>query len=158
LKARLRCPWRRTFAHLPVPSTRTGLDNSCAQVTEATRTHKPWSFHPDHRSAAFPQLPYQVDMQTSRRRCAQTAHISLQHFNFQRAQTQNKQHTRTSGVSAVVHPEFPRSVAATPVPSSPLPRPVRLGEAVFRPGARKLQAKKTCSMTFSCQSLQKLEI
>jgi hypothetical protein len=42
-----------------------------------------------------------------RRRCAQTAHISLQIHQFQRAQTQNTQQTRTSGLSAVVYPIIP---------------------------------------------------
>ncbi|MGL6210146.1 MAG: hypothetical protein ACRC14_10000, partial [Paracoccaceae bacterium] len=64
--------------------------------------------------------PYKADMQTVKRRCAQTAHISLQLQTFQRARTQNAQHTRTSGVSAVMPPEFlSRRFTAASNPSDP---------------------------------------
>jgi hypothetical protein len=67
--------------------------------------------------SAVARIPCWSDMPRFRRRCAQTAHISLHSFNFQRAKTQNKQHTRTSGVSAVVHPVI-LSGAFQPGPAS----------------------------------------
>ena len=49
------------------------------------------------------------------------------HYICQRARTQNKQHTRTSGASAVVYPDFFTSVSARfPVPSVCIAASVRL--------------------------------
>ena len=92
-------------------------------------------------------------MQTVRRRCAQTAHISLHSHQCQRAWTQNKQHTRTSGVSAVAHPDFVTSVSSR-FPSAPSAslRLVVFGEAVFRESFWGPQEKKAWSLSFFCRT------
>jgi hypothetical protein len=76
----------------------------------------------------------------------QTAHISLQIFNFQRAQTQNKHHAGISSVTLALHPEDFQTFAFA---SGPHRRSViRFGEAVFRQGCKKPQEEKDRKMTF----------
>ena len=48
-------------------------------------------------------LPCWADMQTVKRRCVQTAHISLQISSFQRAQTQNKRTANLLARPAALH-------------------------------------------------------
>ncbi len=74
-------------------------------------------------------------------------------YTFQRARTPNKQHTRTSGVSAVLPPDYFPATSVT-VPSacrSAFPRPFRFGEAVSRPGRPNPQEEKTHRVTIYCQ-------
>ena len=76
----------------------------------------------------------------------QTAHISLQIFNFQRAQTQNKHHASITSVTLALHPYYFQTVAFV---SGPHRRSVtRFGEAVFRRGCKKPQEEKDRKMTF----------
>ena len=74
-------------------------------------------------------------------------------YTFQRARTQKKQHTRTSGVSAVLPPDcFPvTSITVPATVRSALPRPFRFGKALFRPRRPNPQEGKTPHVTISCQ-------
>ena len=92
-------------------------------------------------------------MQTVKRRCAQTAHISLHSFNFQRARTQNKQHTRTSGVlpSCIQISLRAFHLASRSIPSASL-RLFVFGEALSRVSRRKPQEEKCSLMSFSCHA------
>ena len=88
-------------------------------------------------------------MQTVKRRCAQTAHISLHSFNFQRARTQNKQHTRTSGVLPSCIQNFVTSVSTrAPFRPSASLRLFVFGEALSREGCRCPQEGKTPVVVF----------
>ena len=98
-------------------------------------------------------------MQTVKRRCAQTAHISLHSFNFQRARTQNKQHTRTSGVLPSCIQNFVTSVSTrAPFRPSASLRLFVFGEALSREGCRCPQEEKCKPMSFSrhTQCLQEI--
>ena len=89
-------------------------------------------------------------MQTVKRRCAQTAHISLHSFNFQRARTQNKQHTRTSGVLPSCIQNFVTSVSTrAPFRPSASLRLFVFGEALSRVSRRDPQEEKCKHPSFS---------
>ncbi len=87
-----------------------------------------------------------------RRRCVQTAHISLHSFNFQRAQTQNRQHTPTSGVSPIAHPIIPCDPFQnhSPFPTSTSLRRVVFGEALSTETHQNPQEGKDKIPTFFC--------
>lgn len=91
----------------------------------------------------------------SRRRCAQTARISLLFHQFQRARTQNKQHTRTSGVSAVSSPEF-RHRRLNPLPASQPPHRCAASSSVRQLLGNQQITRKTKNATtslFLCNTL-----
>ena len=67
-----------------------------------------------------------------RRRCAQTARISLHTTNCQRARTQNTQHTRTSGVTAILPPGFRGFRDRFRSFPTSFPPPFRFGEGLLR--------------------------
>jgi hypothetical protein len=75
----------------------------------------------------------------------QTAHISLQIFNFQRAQTQNNHHASISSVTLALHPEEFQTFAFAPGPY--LRKLACFGEAVFRQGCKKPQEEKVIKLT-----------
>ena len=82
-----------------------------------------------------------------RRRCAQTARISLHSFSFQRARTQNTQHTRTSGVTAILPPGFRGFRHRFRSIPPPFPPPFRFGEGAFTHPPRDPQAENDGTMT-----------
>jgi len=89
-------------------------------------------------------------MQTVKRRCAQTAHISLHSSHFQRARTQNKQHTRTSGVLPSCIQNFVTGVSTrTPFRPSASLRLFVFGEALSRQTNRHPQEEKCTHPSFS---------
>ena len=95
------------------------------------------------------QLPCQADMQPIKRRCVQTAHISLHTFNFQRAQTQNARHNPTSGASAVAYPVNPSTASAVSLHSVAASlRRLRFGEPLSRPHTQNPQEKKAGWLIF----------
>ena len=81
---------------------------------------------PGHRSATSQSLPCWADMLRVRRRCAQTAHISLHQSHLQRAtQTTNNKNRQSLGAScnrksrnlrqpSVAQPPLPFRVTASP--------------------------------------------
>jgi len=105
-------------------------------------------------------LPMSPDMQTIKRRCAQTAHISLHQILL----------SKSADTKRTAHPNFGRicrhasnysslrfTAASIPVRFA-FPRRFRFGEAVFRSGRAKSQAQKAPNMTFSCQTQRNLGI
>ena len=90
------------------------------------------------------QLPYRADMLRSRRRCAQTARISLHQFNCQRAiKRQNFTGRRFPGVSPLVlSSDFPARRIGFRVRFDPSPSLVRFGEAVFTEAGPEPQEEK----------------
>ena len=85
----------------------------------------------------------------------QTAHISLQIFNFQRARRQNctsRQFPSASRLSYLQVVLRRLSLSASSSAPSVSPRRLRFGEAVSRPTHPNPQEEKTLHMTFSCQS------
>ena len=94
-------------------------------------------------------------MQTVKRRCAQTAHISLQISCFQRAIFGQKFQRALvlSASSKALSSDFPNSCYYLRRRIHPSPSLCRFGEAVFTVGRRKPQGQKTQTVTFfSCLS------
>ena len=85
-----------------------------------------------------------------RRRCAQTAHISLHSSNFQRAIIrQNFQRALNfSASSKTASSDFPNFRSDFHLRFRPSPSLFRFGEAVFTDGHRKPQEQKTPAVTF----------
>ena len=85
-----------------------------------------------------------------RRRCAQTAHISLQSLYFQRAIfRQNFQRAlNLSASSKALSSDFPNFRFDFRLRFRPSPSLLRFGEAVFTEGRRKPQEQKTQVVTF----------
>ncbi|MFN3824252.1 MAG: hypothetical protein ACK4RN_09760, partial [Pseudorhodobacter sp.] len=80
---------------------------------------------------------------------AQTAHISLQKTNCQRAQRQNKLTALTfSATNRRISRNLGPAFARPAVPSAAVSDLVRFGEAVFRVGRRRLQAEKSARPDF----------
>ena len=101
-------------------------------------------------------LPCWADMLRVRRRCAQTAHISLQISCFQRAIfRQNFQRALfPSASSKASSSDFPNVYQGLRLRFSPSPSLFRFGEAVFTVGRWKPQGQKTQTVTFfSCLSI-----
>ena len=110
-------------------------------------------------------------MQTVKRRCAQTAHISLHSFNFQRAKTQNKQIRQSLGASCNLvsrySSDFLQTFAASTATSLPSVSPrfrfasfsvFRFGEAVFTETRHKPQEEKSRPSYFFRNSLFRYKI
>ena len=94
--------------------------------------------------------PYQADMQTVKRRCAQTAHISLLIITVSKSERTKQTEAR----SFLAFPEPPCLQKFSPLSRPPpvrsaVQRTVRFGEAVFRAGLRNPQEEKTPVVTFS---------
>ena len=91
-----------------------------------------------------------------RRRCAQTAHISLHSSYFQRAQTQNQPDRQSLGASRNLASRFFRTsvrrlrfvLRCYRLASVTVWRRLRFGEAVFRPQCKNPQEEKTPAVTF----------
>ena len=99
--------------------------------------------------------PCWADMQTVKRRCAQTAHISLQISCFQRAIFGQKFQRALvlSASSKASSSDFPNVYQGLRLRFSPSPSLFRFGEAVFTVGRWKPQGQKTQTVTFfSCLS------
>ena len=94
--------------------------------------------------------PCWADMQTVKRRCAQTAHISLQISCFQRAIFGQKFQRALvlSASSKALSSDFPNSCYYLRRRFHPSPSLCRFGEAVFTVGRRKPQGQKTPAVTF----------
>ena len=99
-------------------------------------------------------LPCWADMLRVRRRCAQTAHISLQISCFQRAKTQNNRTANSLARPAALYPEyFCLSFRfGAPSSASALLRRVVFGEAVFTDGRVTPQEEKTHQASFFCHT------
>jgi hypothetical protein len=96
-------------------------------------------------------------MLRSRRRCAQTAHISLQQFNFSKSADTKQPDNPNFGLICRLASRYSlqRFTATSSSAEPAFPRHVCFGEAVFRPGNPNPQEEKTHHVTISCQAQEK---
>ena len=98
--------------------------------------------------------PYWPDMQTVKRRCAQTAHISLHKYTTSKsADTKHAAHPNFGRICRLASRISAQRFIATSATAEPaFPRLVCFGEPLFRPRCPNPQEEKTPYATISCQA------